>query len=330
MARRELGLWRYLASRLVTTALVVVGAVTLLFSLTLLVPGNPAEVLLGPRASPEAVAAFAHRMGLDLPLHERLLRFFGQLLRGDLGVDIISDRPILDMVLEVMPFTIVLTFTSIGLAVVLGVPLGCYAATHPNSRGDQVAAVLSVSFIAMPNFVVAIYLLLIFSIWLDWLPVLGAGEPGDILDQLSRLILPAVSLALGWVGYIARLMRSSMLEVLGEPYIRTSRAYGLSERLVIYRYALKNACIPTVAILGLGIGRLLGGAIFAEIIFARPGIGTLIYGAITVRNYPVVQGGALVVVLLFVITNLLVDMSYSWLDPRIRGNLDAEATRGRA
>lgn len=309
---------RYLSGRLLTTALVVVGAVTLLFALTLLVPGNPASVLLGPRATPEAVAALAERMGLDRPLHERLLMFFGQVATGNLGTDVISGRPILTMVMDVLPFTVTLTIAAIGLAVLVGVPLGCYAATHPGSRGDRVAAVLSVSFIAMPNFVVAIFLLLIFSIWLDWLPVLGAGEPGDVLDQLVRLILPAVSLALGWVGYIARLMRSSLLEVLGEPYIRTARAFGIPDRRIVYKYALKNAAIPTVAILGLGVGRLLGGAIFAEIIFARPGIGTLVYDAILTRNYPVVQAGVLVVVLLFVLTNLLVDLSYAWLDPRLR------------
>ncbi|NYZ11068.1 ABC transporter permease [Azospirillum sp. RWY-5-1] len=309
---------RYLSGRLLTTALVVVGAVTLLFALTLLVPGNPASVLLGPRATPEAVAALAERMGLDRPLHERLLMFFGQVATGNLGTDVISGRPILTMVMEVLPFTVTLTIAAIGLAVLVGVPLGCYAATNPGSRGDRVAAVLSVSFIAMPNFVVAIFLLLIFSIWLDWLPVLGAGEPGDVLDQLVRLILPSVSLALGWVGYIARLMRSSLLEVLGEPYIRTARAFGIPDRKIVYKYALKNAAIPTVAILGLGVGRLLGGAIFAEIIFARPGIGTLVYDAILTRNYPVVQAGVLVVVLLFVLTNLLVDLSYAWLDPRLR------------
>lgn len=309
---------RYLSGRLFTTALVVVGAVTLLFALTLLVPGNPASVLLGPRATPEAVAALAERMGLDRPLHERLLMFFGQVATGNLGTDVISGRPILTMVMDVLPFTVTLTVAAIGLAVLVGVPLGCYAATHPGSRGDRVAAVLSVSFIAMPNFVVAIFLLLIFSIWLDWLPVLGAGEPGDVLDQLVRLILPAVSLALGWVGYIARLMRSSLLEVLGEPFIRTARAFGIPDRKIVYKYALKNAAIPTVAILGLGVGRLLGGAIFAEIIFARPGIGTLVYDAILTRNYPVVQAGVLVVVLLFVLTNLLVDLSYAWLDPRLR------------
>jgi peptide/nickel transport system permease protein len=133
-----------------------------------------------------------------------------------------------------------------------------------------------------------------------------------------RLILPATALALGWIGYLARLVRSSLLEVLGEPYIRTGRAYGVSERRIVFKYALKNACIPTLAILGLGIGRLLGGAIFAEVIFARPGIGTVIFDAIRDRNYPVVQAGTFVIVLLFVVTNLIVDMSYAWIDPRIR------------
>ena len=309
--------WRYLASRLITTALVLLGAMVLLFSLTLLVPGDPARVLLGPRASPEAIAQLSERMGLDLPLWRQLARFLGNVLQGDLGTDVISGRPILAMVMEVLPYTITLTFSAIALAVAVGVPLGCYAATHPNTLGDRIAAMASVSFIAMPNFVVAIYLVLIFSIWLDWLPVLGVSRSGGFLDQLARLILPALSLALGWIGYIARLVRSSLLEVLGENFIRTARAYGISETRIVYKYALKNAAIPTVAVLGLGVGRLLGGAIFAEIIFARPGLGTLIYTAINTRNYPVVQAGVLVVVFLFVLTNLLVDLSYSWLDPRI-------------
>jgi peptide/nickel transport system permease protein len=158
--------------------------------------------------------------------------------------------------------------------------------------------------------------------------VLGTGS-GAPLDRLARLVLPALSLALGWIGYIARLVRSSLLEVLGEAFIRTSRAYGISERKIVLKYALKNAAIPTVAVLGLGVGRLLGGAIFAEIIFARPGLGTLIFNAINTRNYPVVQAGVLVIVLLFVLTNLLVDLSYSWLDPRI-ARTRATAPRGGA
>jgi peptide/nickel transport system permease protein len=319
--RRRPSLWGYAASRLATTLLVIVGAIALLFVVTLFVPGDLATILLGPRATPAAVAAYAHKMGLDLPVHERLFRFFFQLLQGDLGSDVVTGRPILDMVLEVLPHTLALAASAIGLGVLLGLPLGCYAATHRGSLGDQVTAVLSVGLIATPTFVVAVYLLLIFSIWLRWLPVIGAGEPGDIGDALLHLVLPATALALGWIGYIARLIRSSLLEVLEEPYLRTARAYGMARWRVLFKYALKLACIPTVAILGLGVADLLSGAVFVEIVFARPGIGTLIYGAIRDRNYPVVQGGVLAVVVLFVLANLLVDLSYGWLDPRVRRDL---------
>ncbi|MSP51526.1 MAG: ABC transporter permease [Alphaproteobacteria bacterium] len=309
---------RYFTSRLITTALVILGAMILLFALTLLVRGDPASVLLGPQATPEVIADFQRRMGLDRPVYERLGLFLWNMVQGDLGRDVVSGRPVLDRVIEVLPYTLTLTFVSIGFAVLLGIPLGCYAATHPGSRGDQFLAIASVSVVAIPNFVIAIYLLLIFSIWLNWLPVLGTGPSGDWGDAALRLILPSLSLALSWIGYIARLMRSSLLEVLSEPYIRTSRAYGLSETKIVYKYALRNASIPTLAILGLGVGRLLGGAIFAEIIFARPGIGKLIYDAIGTRNYPVVQGSVLAVVVLFVLVNLAVDMAYGWIDPRIR------------
>ncbi len=325
MTRVEPGPWRYFASRVATAAFIVVGAITLLFVLTQLVRGNPAEVLLGPRATAEAVADFARRMGLDLPVHERLLRFFGQVIRGDFGNDVISGRPILDMVLEVMPFTLALTFSAIALAFLIGVPLGCYAATHPNGVGDRIAAVLSVGLISMPSFVVSIYLLLVFSIWLQWLPVLGAGGSGDFVDQLARLVLPASALAIGWIGYVARLTRSSMVETLAEPYIRTSRAYGLPESKIIYKYALKNACLPTLAVLGLGTGRLFGEAVFAEVIFARPGLGTLIYNGISTRNYPVVQAGVFAIVLLYAMANLATDMTYAWVDPRIRAGFRGTA-----
>jgi peptide/nickel transport system permease protein len=308
---------RYVGSRIVTTLLVLVCATILLFSLTLFIPGNPAEVLLGPRATPDAIQAYSHAMGLDRPLFERLVIFLGNVLRGDLGRDVISGRPVLDLVLEVFPYTLTLTLAAIGLAILLGVPLGCYAATHPGSVPDQIGAVASVAFIAMPNFVVAVFLVLIFSVWLHWLPVLGVGRDGGWGDAFLRLILPALCLALSWIGYIARLLRASLLEVLGEAHIRTARAYGVPERRIVYRNALKLAAIPTVAILGLGVGRLLGGAIFAEIVFARPGLGTLVYDAIAVRNYPVVQAAVLVVVAVFTITNLLTDLTYLWLDPRL-------------
>ena len=184
---------------------------------------------------------------------------------------------------------------------------------------DNALAFISVAFIAIPNFVIAIFLLLIFSIWLDWLPVLGIEPYGRVSGMSTkRMILPVVSLSAGWVGFVARLVRTSMLEVMAEPYIRTSRSYGLPQRLITYKYALKNACIPTIAILGLGIGRLLGGAVLVEIVFARPGLGRLIYGAIAERNFPVVQGAILVVVIIFVMINLAVDVIYSAIDPRIR------------
>jgi peptide/nickel transport system permease protein len=308
----------YVASRLLTTVLIVFGAMVLLFALTALVPGDPAKSLLGPQASPELAKRFIAEMGLDQPLHVRLWRFFGAVLTGNLGVDVISGKPVVQLVASVLPYTVILTFSAIGLSVLIGVPLGIHAATHRGSASDTILAFVSVAFIAVPSFVIAIFLLLIFAIWLDWLPVLGTSRSGEFLDEARRMILPTLALAAGWIGFIARLVRSSMLEVLGEPYIRTARAYGLSERLITYKYALKNACIPTIAILGLGIGRLLGGAVLVEIVFARPGLGRLVYEAVSERNFPVVQGAVLVVVVLFVVVNLVVDLSYSAIDPRIR------------
>ena len=309
---------RYLTSRLVTTALIVFGAMLLLFTLSSIVPGDPAATLLGPQASPEYSKRFIAEMGLDQPLHIRMWRFFSNVVRGDLGTDVVSGRSVASMIAAVIPYTLILTFSAIALAVLTGVPLGIFAATHRGSVADNLLAFVSVAFIAVPGFVVAIFLLLIFAIWLDWLPVLGTSTSGDLADEFRRMVLPTVALALGWVGFIARLVRTSMLEVMGENYIRTSRAFGLPERLITYKYALKNACIPTITILGLGIGRLLGGAVLIEIVFARPGLGRLIYGAISERNYPVVQGAVLVVVVVFVLVNLLVDLSYSAIDPRIR------------
>lgn len=309
--------WRLAAQRLVGTALVLLGAVALLFALTLFISGNPAQVLLGPRATPQAIEAFTAAMGLDRPVAERFVIFVWNVLRGDLGTDVVSGRPILTLVLEVLPYTLTLTAAAMGLAVLVGVPAGCAAAVRPGGWVDRATALVGIGFIAIPNFVVAILLLLVFSIWLQWLPVLGVAREGGLWDQAVRLVLPAVSLALGWVGYIARLLRASLLDVLGEPHIRTLRAYGVAERTVVYKYALKPAAIPTVAVLGVGIGQMLGGAIFAEIVFARPGIGTLAFDAINSRNYPVVQACVLVVVALFTLTNLAVDLIYAWLDPRI-------------
>ncbi len=295
----------------------LLGATILLFALTLFIPGNPAQVLLGPRASPEAIAAFTRAMGLDRPVWTRLLIFLGHVVRGDFGTDVVSGRPIFRMVLEVLPDTLALTFAAIGLAIAAGVPLGCLAAFRPGGIADRATALLAVSLIAIPQFVVAILLLLVFSTWLHWLPVLGTGTHPSLGGDLLRLILPALSLALGWVGYIARLLRASLLDVLGQAYIRTARAYGISELRIVGRHALRLASLPVVALLGVGVGQLLGGAIFAEIVFARPGIGTLMFDAISDRDFPVVQAAVLVVVALFTLANLLADAIQARLDPRV-------------
>jgi peptide/nickel transport system permease protein len=309
---------RYASSRLITTLLIIFGAMLALFMLTTLVPGDPAKTLLGPQATPELAARFISEMGLDQPVHTRLWRFFSALATGNLGVDVVSGKPVWGLVRDVLPYTLILTFSSLALALLVGIPIGIYAATHRGSVIDSFLAFVSVAFIAMPSFVVAIFLLLIFAIWLDWLPVLGASRSGELWDEFRRMILPMTAIAIGWSGYFARITRSSMLEVLGEPYIRTSRAYGLPNGLVVYKYALKNACIPLLALLGFGIGRVIGNAIFIEVVFARPGIGRLIYEGISTRNYPVVQGAILVVVVIVVVVNLIIDLSYSAIDPRIR------------
>jgi peptide/nickel transport system permease protein len=303
----------------------VLGAVLLLFALMALVPGDPATALLGPQATPEYAAAFVRQMGLDQPWPIRLTRFLASLARGDLGLDVITGRPVASLVGAALPPTLVLALASIGAAVLVGVPLGCYAATHRGSALDHALAAVSVALVAVPSFVLAILLLIVFSLWLDWLPVLGTGRDQSLADAARRLVLPAAALALGWVGFIARLVRSSMLEALAQGHIRTARAFGLPERRIVYLYALKNACLPVVAVLGLGVGRLLGGAVLVEIVFARPGLGRLIYDAVAARNYPVLQGAVLVVVLLFVLTNLAVDLLLARLDPRIGAGESLEA-----
>jgi len=215
----------------------------------------------------------------------------------------------------------VLIIFAISWSVALGIPLGCYSAIHRNSFLDKLTGIFSVGTIAVPSFVVAIYSLLIFAVALQWLPAIGAGKEGDLLSRLEHLILPSLAVGLGWVGYIARLVRASMLEVLGENHIRTARAFGLPERSIIYSYALRLAILPTVALLGVGIGNMLSGAVFAEIVFARPGIGKLIYDAVMTRNYPVVMGSVIVTTVLFVLCTTVADLVAAALDPRIRENL---------
>lgn len=311
----------YLIKRLGLGALIVVIAVTLLYTMIHMVPGDPASVILGPRASPEMREALSERMGLNDPLPLQIVHFFGDLLVGDMGMDVFTNRPVSTIVFEQLPFTLVLILAGVGWSVLVGIPLGCYSALHRASWLDKIVAVLSVSAIAVPSFVVALYALLLFAVSLQWFPAVGAGDTGKILDQLHHLVLPAFALGLGWVGYLARLVRASMLEVMGENHIRTARAFGLPERVIVFRYALRIAILPTITLLGVGIGSLLSSAVFAEIVFARPGIGKLIFDAVSTRNYPIVMGSVLVTTVLFVICTTVADLINAYLDPRVRANL---------
>jgi peptide/nickel transport system permease protein len=309
---------KFIARRSLLAVLILFLAVSLLFAMIHMMPGDPASVILGPKASPELKAALNQRMGLDQPLLVQLGQFYAALGNADLGVDVFSNRQVSAIVFEQLPYTLALVLVAIGGATLLGIPLGCFAAVKRNSLLDRITAVMSVAVIAIPSFVVALYLLLWLAVKWRWFPAMGAGADGDIADQARHLVLPATALGLGWVGYIARLVRASMLEVMEENHIRTARAFGLPERTVILHYALRIAILPTVTILGLGIGTMLSGALFAEIVFSRPGIGKLLHEAVVTRNYPVVMGSVLVTTAFFVLCTLISDVVNAALDPRLR------------
>jgi peptide/nickel transport system permease protein len=311
----------YLTKRLGLSAVVICAVVLVLFSLLHLIPGDPATIALGPRATPEAIARYAAKMHLDEPIWRQFLIYIGNAVTGDLGVDVFSDRPVTRIIGERIGFTLTLVIAGMGWAMLLGIPLGCLAAVKPNTWLDRITGVLSVGTIAVPSFLVSIWALLIFAVQLRWLPAIGAGEPGDLIDQASHLILPAFAIGLSWVGYLARMVRASMLEVMGETYIRAARAFGLAPRRVIFGYALRVAILPTITLIGMGFGGLISSTVFAEIIFARPGIGKLIFDSVMARNFPVVQGAVLVATALYIIVVLLSDLLIARFDPRVRESL---------
>ena len=308
----------YTFKRLALSVAIVSLAMLLLFCMIYLIPGDPAAVALGPRATEAMREALRIKMGLDQPVWVQFWNFFTNAWMGDLGNEVLSERPVAAVVMEQLPFTLALIAGGITWSVALGIPLGCWAAVKRGSWADRVVGVLSVAVIAVPSFVVAIYALLIFAVTLRWLPAIGAGEAGDLGDQVKHLILPSLAVGLGWVGYIARMVRASMLEVLEAQHIRTARAFGLPDRMITYRYALTIAILPTITLLGVGIGQMLSSAVFAEIVFARPGVGKLVYDAILTRNYPLVTGAVLVTTVLFVLINLIADLLIGALDPRVR------------
>lgn len=310
----------YFVKRFFMTLLVLLLVVIFLSLLVHIVPGDPATTILGPRATPALVAKMRAAMDLDKPIYVQIGNFLLNILRGSLGVDAVTGAPITKLVGSALPHTLILAVTSLSLAILFGIPMGVFSATHPNSLADRILAIISISFTTIPSYVAGLFLLLIFAVELHTLPAMGIGKAGDTMDYLEHLILPSIALAITWIGYLGRLVRTSLLEVMNETYVRTSRAAGISENLIRYKYALKNALIPTVAVLGVGLGSLMGGAVFVEIIFTRPGMGLLIYNAIQVRNYPVVRAGVFIVAVLFVLANFIADLIYTYLDPRIQLN----------
>ena len=308
----------YAIKRFGLSAIVIMLVVLVLFALLHLIPGDPATIALGTRASPETIARFTEKMHLDEPVWNQFLIFVGNLATGDLGEDVFSNRPVTKIIGENIGFSLSLGAAGLGWAILLGIPLGCLAALRPNSALDRITGIISVGTIAVPSFVVAIWSLLFFSVMLRWLPAIGAGEPGHLGDQLLHLILPAFALGLGWVGYLSRMVRASLLEVMHEDYIRSANAFGLRPRDVIISYALRVAILPTITLIGLGFGGLISSTVFAEVIFARPGLGKLLYDMVSARNFPVVQGAVLATTCLYITFVLVADLIIAWIDPRVR------------
>ena len=308
----------YAIRRMGLSLLILIVVMLAMYAMVFLVPGDPASLALGPRATPALKEALRMRMGLDQPFVMQVGYFFGNVLRGDLGVDVWSKRPVLEQILEVFPNTLILGTVALGWALVTGILLGCAAVVWRDTWIDRVLAVVSVSVISVPSFVVAIYMLIVFAVWLNWLPAIGAGTAGDFGSQARALILPAFSLGLGWVGYLARLVRAAMLEVMEAPHIRTARAFGMSERRIVFGHALRIAIVPTVSVLAVGFGAILSSAVFVELVFSRPGIGTLITAAVEKRNYPVVMGTVLFMTGFYLVVVTAADLLIAKLDPRVR------------
>lgn len=311
----------FLLRRTALAVIILLIVAILLFTMMHLIPGDPTVVALGPRSTPEMREAFREMMGLDRPVLEQLAMYLGRLAHGDLGQDVWSRRPVLTMIFEVLPYTVTLALASFLWAIALGILLGCVAVVHHGRWGDWLIGLVSIAFVAVPSFVVALYSLLVFAVWLNWLPAIGAGEPGNIGAQMRSLILPSFAVGLGWVGYVSRLVRAAMIEAMGEDYVRTLRSYGVAETRIIYAYALKQALLAILSVIAIGFGGLLTGSVFAEIVFTRPGLGKMTYDAVMSRNFPLVMGTVLVTSGLYVTCMILADAVTAWLDPRVRSAL---------
>ena len=299
----------YLVGKLVHTVIVVVCVLTLVF-VVLHLTGDPVMMMLPPNASRDEIQALTAALGLDQPLYVQYARFLGRLARGDLGISLQHQQPAMPLVLERLPASLLLAVTALVIAVVVAVPLGLLAAARRGTVLDHLAVGLAALGQSAPIFWTGLMLMLVLAVTLKLLPTTGYGT-------WQQLVMPALTLAAYPMAAIARLVRSGMLEVLEADYVRTARAKGLQERRVILKHALKNAAMPVVTVIGLQFGLLLGGAIVCEMIFAWPGVGRLLIFAINNRDFPVVEGAVFVIAMVFVVGNLLVDLCYGWLDPRV-------------
>ena len=300
----------FIIRRLLLAVPVLLGVVFAVMLTIDLLPGDAVSLMLGEHATKDAVAALRDHLGLDKPFAVRYVDYVGRVARGDLGRSIQQNRPVAAELAETWPATLQLTAAALILAAGIGIAAGVVSAVWPNSLFDAGARLASLFGLSMPIFWTGLVLIVIFSLWLNWLPVGGAGT-------LAHLVLPAVTLALPSVAMVARMTRSAVLDVLGEDYVRTARAKGLAETAVLTRHALRNASIPILTLLGLQSGQLMGGAVLTETVFAWPGLGRLMVKAIFARDFVLLQGAVLVFALAFVVVNLLVDLSYGLLDPRV-------------
>jgi peptide/nickel transport system permease protein len=311
---------RYVAQRVLSLFPVLLGVTLLVFLVMQLAPGDPAQIMLGPKATATSLAQLRHELGLDQPLHVQYVRWLGRVVQGDWGRSIQLKREVLPFVLDRFRNSAYLMLLAVLLACSVGIPVGVLSAVRQYKLDDRVAMILVLMGFSTPIFWLGIILQIIFGLKLGILPVSGMQSPGQTgtLDLIQHLILPGVTLATGATAIIARMTRSSMLEVIRQDFIRTARAKGLDERLTISRHALKNALIPVVTVVGLQVGYLLGGDILIEIVFSYPGIGLAMVNGILARDFPLVQGAILIVASSYVLVNLAVDITYAYLDPRIR------------
>jgi len=309
---------KYSIRRILISIPILFTVVTLIFFLVRSMPGGPAVAVLGDYASKESVAALEKEMGLDIPLWEQYINFLKDLARGDLGRSLINGMPVAPEVARVLPYTLQLTVSAALFGVFFGIPLGVFTALRRNRLFDYIGRTFSLAGVSLPSFFLGILLMLVFSIKLDLFPVMGGGDIHDVEDMLHHLFLPALTLGLMMTAYITRTTRSSVLNVLRQDYVRTARAKGLRERLVIYGHTLRNALLPVVSFIGVYTIVLIGGSVLVEVVFARPGLGKMMVGAIQQRDYMTLQSVMVVYAGLVVVINLLTDLSYGLIDPRIR------------